>query len=89
MIWSDLAFGLGIIVGVIVSILLIVTIICFRYEFDIVCKDLVLGVDKLRPGVIRKGFVVEPDSEIDEARQEIIERNSENGLDTPIDDLRV
>jgi hypothetical protein len=34
-----------------------------------------------------KGFILEPQSEIDEARQAIIEKNSKLGKDTPISEL--
>ncbi len=33
------------------------------------------------------GFIIEPESEADEARSELIERNKKRGVDTPLTDL--
>jgi len=77
---------IGFIIGILASILLIVVLIFLR------------GVIESHAGVIQKqielkgprpkGFIIEPPSEVDEVREDIINKNKEKGLDTPIQDLR-
>ncbi len=79
-------FILGVIVGLLISILIVATIAVFRkaIEKHIVTIERVLGNVGPQP----RGFIIEPESDADVARSEIIRNNREQGRDTRIDELQ-
>ncbi len=79
-------FALGIIVGLLIAILIVATIAVFRkaIEKHIKTVERVLGEVGPQP----RGFIIEPTSDADEAREEIIRNNRKHGKDTPISELQ-
>lgn len=79
-------FILGIITGLLISILIVVTLIFFKKiiqsKVDVIEKNI------SNHGPRPRGYVVDPLSPVDEERERIIENNNKNGVDTPISDLR-
>lgn len=81
-----LLFILGIVVGVIISAIIVVAVMFFRTPIERRLKEIVRVVDRVSPSA-PKGFVFEPPTEQDEAREAIIQKNSERGAATKIRDL--
>jgi len=79
-------FAFGFIIGILVSILIVVTLVFFGR----VINQKIIPIEKkiTNAGPRPRGFIVEPDSESDEIRKEIISKNRKEGLDTPISDLQ-
>ena len=79
-------FALGLLTGLIIALLVMVTLMFFRkvieQKLQIVEKQVALK------GPRPRGSIIMPDSHADEVRDEIIRNNRERGLDTPIDQLR-
>lgn len=79
-------FTFGIIVGLLIAILVIVTVLYFKkiveHKFEIMGKQ--IAVKGPRP----KGFIFEPADEATEAREEIIAENKRKGIDTKLSDLQ-
>lgn len=74
---------IGLVMGILISILICLFYLIFR-------KDIEKGFDKVEKTVKvrkKKGFLVNLPSEIEQQRQEIIERNKKQGLDTKLSDL--
>lgn len=73
---------LGIIIGLCVAILIMVTLIYFK-------KDVVQQLTKFENRVEKKGegMIFVPKSEIEKARENIIKKNKKLGRDTPISEL--
>ena len=78
-------FFLGMLSGIALSTLSVATLAYFRSEVE----RRVTVVEKMlyNAGPRPKGFIVEPDSEADEAREQIIEKNRKSGRDTKISEL--
>lgn len=80
-----LNYIIGIITGIIISILIVTVLTFFRrvieHKISIIEKQ--VDIKAPRP----KGFIIEPPDESEDIRQEIIRKNKEKGLDTPISDL--
>jgi len=76
---------LGIIIGIVVSILIVLTMTFFRAGIEKRIKILETRVENYGPKP--KGFVFEAPDEADEIREEIIQQNREKGRDTPLSDL--
>ena len=81
-----LGFIFGLLGGWISAILILIAILFFRrvIEHQLTLVEKQVGIIGPRP----KGFIVEPASEADEVRQEIIEENQRQGRDTKLDELR-
>lgn len=75
-------------IGFIIGILAVLTFLVLDIYFNtrgLRRKDLVRTIeDKLTP---KKGFVIDGLSEADEAREELINKNEEQGKGTPYDDM--
>lgn len=76
---------LGFIIGLLVSILIVVTLMFFKKPVENKISVIEKQISKVAPRP--KGFIVEPENESDEFRDKIIRENKEKGLDTPIKDL--
>jgi len=76
---------LGIIIGILLSILNVCVLIYFRTSIEYRTKIIETRIHQAGPRP--KGYVFEPDSEIDEARDEIIAKNRKKGRDTNINEL--
>jgi len=79
-------FVLGIIVGMSIMGTIVSVLIYFRSKIE--PKLAVMEKIVENAGPRPKGFIVEPISEADEIRDEVIAKNREKGEDTPIKDLR-
>lgn len=78
-------FILGIIVGLLIATLVVATLTYFK---KFVIKHTEVIEQRLEnAGPQSRGFLVEPDEEIDEVRNAIIDKNKKEGKDTPISDL--
>ena len=80
-----MSFAFGYIAGLATSILIITTLTYFRR----VVERKITVMEKLieNAGPRPKGFIVEPLSDADNARAQIIARNKSQGRDTPINEL--
>lgn len=78
-------FILGFIIGLIVACLIVATLTFFRrvieHRVNIIEKQ--IDIKGPRP----KGYIIEPQSDAEEVREKIIEKNRMEGKDTPIKDL--
>lgn len=79
-------FLLGIIAGLLIAILIVVTMTYFRR----VIEHKTVVVEKMieNAGPKPQGFIFEPEDEASEAREQIIARNKALGIDTPLSQLR-
>lgn len=79
-------FFLGVITGLIISILVFLILAYFRtaIEHKVIIIEKYMGSH----GPKVKGAIIMPKSDIDVAREEIIAKNKALGRDTPIDELR-
>ena len=80
-----IGLNVGVVIGVAICIAAAITTIYFRNPIERVVNTIEKNV-RIR-GPRPKGYVVEANSEIDDRREEIIQRNSDQGRETPIDDL--
>lgn len=78
-------FALGVIVGILVSVLIVLTLVFFRASVEKKIKIIERVVEAAGPKP--KGFIYEPPSEADEAREDIIARNRKEGKDTRMEEL--
>ena len=76
---------LGIIIGLLLSLLTVATLTYFRHP--ITQKTTIIEKFIERAGPRPRGFIVDAPDELDEAREKIIARNKAQGKDTPINDL--
>ena len=76
----------GIIVGILLAVLIIVTLIFFRTSVEHIVKTSIRMVDKKSPR--ETGAIFIPEDEADIARQKHINENNKRGIDTPLKDLR-
>lgn len=79
-------FILGFILGVVQSVMVVVILIYFRRTIEHTVGIMQKQIEIVGPRP--KGFIVEPPSEADEARANIIAKNRAMGRDTPISELR-
>lgn len=85
--------AIGILIGIAISALIVATIAYFRTPIAHALQRLPASITSTTTTVgatttnATKGFIIEPESEADEARAEIIERNNKRGIDTPLTDL--
>lgn len=80
-----LIFLFGFVIGVLIALLVVVTLIFFRRVIE--QKTTIIEKKIENAGPHPKGYVFEPQSLADEARQKIIDRNKAQGRDTPVSDL--
>lgn len=78
-------YALGIMTGLLLSLVVISLLTFFRRIIEHKITMIEKYVDQVSPSP--KGFIVEPDSEADVLRAQIIEENRKLGKDTPIQDL--
>lgn len=75
-------FILGLITGLLISLVVLVVSVALRGK-DVVTKVVQIAEKHTKP----TGGIFEPQSEADAAREMIIQRNREQGLDTKFEDL--
>jgi hypothetical protein len=84
-----LSFALGILTGIILSILVIATLIFFKKPIEKRVEIIEREIERMGPR--QKGFIIEPESDEKEANKEfrarVIAKNKELGRDTPIKEL--
>jgi MFS superfamily sulfate permease-like transporter len=76
---------LGIIIGILISILTFTVLAFFRAGIEKRVRVIETVLSKAGPKA--KGYVFEPEDESDLIRQERIKENSKNGRDTPLSEL--
>lgn len=79
-------FTLGLITGIVISILVVVTLMYFRKVIESKITVIEKNVSNAAPRP--KGFIFDPPDEVEDARQSIIDRNKKLGKDTHISELR-
>ena len=79
-------FALGIIVGLLISILIMAILSYFKKPIE---RNLKFVSDRLEnAGPRPRGMIIEPDSDADEVRNQVIKNNRKLGKDTPISELQ-
>ena len=78
-------FTIGIVIGLLIAILVVVTLTFFRRVIEHKVTVIEKQIDAVGPKP--KGFIIEPEDEASEARSEIIAENKKRGRDTPLEDL--
>lgn len=77
---------LGIIIGILISNLILIIILIFRNPVN-----KILSLANRLPSIteigMRKGFIIEPESELSEDRDKIIKENKKQGKITNLSDL--
>ena len=83
-------FALGYIAGIITSTLTLIFVFVILAYFRTGIERKVKIIEKQlgNAGPRPRGAIIMPDSDVEVARQKIIEKNREQGRDTPIDELR-
>lgn len=76
---------LGVIIGLLVSILILVSLMFFRRTIE--QKSVILEAQMSNVGPRPRGMVIEPEDDAELTRQQIIDRNRKNGRDTHISEL--
>lgn len=79
-------FALGFVAGVAMSAFVAAVLAYFRHP--IVAAMATTETKLANAGPRPRGFVYEPPSEADLAREEIVRKNAEQGRDTPISELQ-
>ena len=76
---------IGIIIGLLIAILIVATLTFFRrvIEHKVTIIEKQVDVKGPKPKV----FIIEPETDSDEAREQIISENKKRGRDTPLEDL--
>lgn len=78
--------SLGVLIGFAIAVLIVATLAFFKKA---IMPHIEIVEQKLEnAGPQRRGFIVEPESDADEAREEHYEKNRREGRDTPISELR-
>ena len=80
-------FGIfiGIIIGLLLALLFVATLAYFKKTVERHIERIVKVAENAGPQP--RGFIVEPDDEVTEARKEIIENNKRHGRDTKLSEL--
>lgn len=81
-------FALGVVAGLVLACFNLLALLYFRKPVEKAVEEVERKADLIARHIPRQGFVFEPEEEIDEARERIIERNKAAGRDTPISDLQ-
>ncbi len=79
-------FFLGFIVGLLFALIMFVATLFFRSPIEKVLKATETKIDTVRPK--ERGFVYIPESDADEAREQIIAENQRRGFDTKLESLQ-
>jgi|GEM_PF-3924987 len=79
-------FFLGYITGIITSIFIAIVMVYLRKPIEQKTTFIEREISKISP--IQKGFIVEPESEEEEARSKIIARNNAMGRSTKLSELQ-
>jgi len=78
-------FLIGLITGILLSTLILMSLTFLHRTIE---KKIMIIENKLREsGPKPTGFIIEPEDELEEARQSIIEKNRRQGKDTHISEL--
>lgn len=80
-----LYFALGTITGLLIATLIVATLVYFRRVIEHKATIIEKAIENAGPRP--KGFVMEPPSENEELRAQIIAENKKKGKDTPINEL--
>lgn len=80
-----LLFFIGLITGFLIAVLIVATLTYFRRVIE--HKTVVIEKMIENAGPRPKGFIIEPESDAEEARAKIIEENKRQGRDTKLEDL--
>lgn len=75
-------FILGVIIGILLSVLEMIVVLYFRRQMG----TIISSVEKKITSA--KGFIVEPKSDSEYARESIIRRNKSLGIDTKLSELQ-
>lgn len=78
-------YAIGFITGLLVAILIVATLTFFRRVIENRIEIIQKQVDIKGPRP--KGYIIEPVSEADDVREQVINKNKKRGLDTPLKDL--
>ena len=78
-------FALGLVAGIALSVLVAVIVIALQAPVTTFTRPYIKAVENAGPR--SRGFVMEPASEAEIAREEHIQRNAEAGKDTRIEEL--
>lgn len=78
-------FTLGIIVGILISLLVVVTLVFFRRVIE--NKVTIIEKQIESKGPKPKGFIFEPEDDLDEMRSSMVAKNSARGRITKAEDL--
>jgi len=76
---------LGIIIGLLIAIVVALTTLLFRHPIHRVSSIIEKNIGAVGPKP--KGFIVEPTTDAEESRANIIAKNRKEGRDTPLSDL--
>jgi len=79
-------FVLGIIVGLLIAVVVALTTLFFRHPIHKVTTIIEKNVGTMGPRP--KGFIIDPPTDAEESRSNIIAKNRKEGRDTPIEDLQ-
>ena len=79
-------FLFGFITGLLVAAIIVLTVVFLRHPLEKYSKLVESKVSSAGPQP--RGMIIMPDSEADEAREEIIEENRQRGRDTRLNELR-
>lgn len=78
-------FVLGIITGLLIAVVVALTTLFFRHPIHKVTTIIEKNIGNVGPRP--KGFIVDPPTDAEESRANIIAKNRREGRDTPISDL--
>ena len=78
-------FIFGILIGLLIAVLIVATLTYFRRVIE--TKITVIEKQIESEGPKPKGYVIEPEDDASEARNQIIEENKKRGRDTRISEL--
>lgn len=78
-------FFIGLLCGILISALIFAILAFFRAGIEKNIKIIQTSLEKAGPKP--KGFIIEPPSQADEARERIIKKNEKQGKDTPLTEL--
>lgn len=81
-----MTFIAGIIVGLLIAILIVATLTYFRRVLETKISVIEKFIEARGPKA--KGFIIEPEEDIERERSKILAKNRKQGRDTPLDDLR-
>ena len=78
-------FALGFISALVLSVLVVATLTFFRRSIENKIEVVTKSLENAGPRP--RGFIVNPETDAEEVRRKIIEKNQKQGKDTPISEL--